>query len=127
MTPRRKIALDYALDPHNQPQGRICYNFAPKRILSQLLMCGVNDEASESPQHLNKAPKEVSARFDYIDPASHWLPVEAVYPEPFLPYVRVLCIQAPDKREHSEQIPELFKYNNIYFNKNNQKMELIVN
>ena len=69
---------------------------------------------------------EVSARFDFMDVDSKQRPYEVVYPEAFLPCIRILCIQAPDQLAGYNEIPELFHFNNVYFNGWKMRMQLSV-
>lgn len=138
MSPWRDLVVDYAhLASDSVADGRVCYNFAPKRVLSQLLMCALcydfvcgKASASESGgrgvplQRIQEAPMEVSGRFDHIHSNRQDTSSQIVYPQPFLKSIRVLCIQAPDQRKDVGEIPELFKFNNLYYNDEKQKMDL---
>lgn len=124
MSPQRRHALSYATD-RNRFGRRICYNFAPKRMLNQLLMCSRVHRHRVSSIHRRivrrSAPRRVSARFDEVYPHYEWMPWAVVYPKPFLPYIRVVCMEAP---EDDQDIPNLFQYNHLYFNTQKKKMQL---
>lgn len=119
MSPKPYEAQVYALSESNQPHGRLCYNFAPKRILSQLLVCGLCNEwtcgksSTNSPQRIHSPPIEVSARFDSISSGSRGVAFAVTYPQPFLRHIRMVCIEA----KWSGRIPELFKNNNLYYSR----------
>lgn len=123
MTPHRCSALDYTKTWSDMEHGRICYNFAPKRMLEKLLICGGDDHWSMkyTRQRIKKPPREVSARVDILHSDPQVFPHEVIYPEPFAPFIRVVCIEAPS---HEKDIPELFRFNNIYYDKRLRMMAL---
>lgn len=133
MTPRRVISLYYAQLFNNQPHGRICYNFAPRRILSRLLMCAAATSATEdhdpsvaymSSQRIKKAPRQVSARWEAVYPQCQRMRSSVVvYPRPIVPFIRVICIAAPENRHF---IPDLFEYNSLVYKQDEAKMSLSI-
>lgn len=124
-SPHRKTALEYSHSSSFKiTQRRICYNFAPKRILDSLLVCGVchhKYNAAGSTQRIKKPPKEVSLRYSDLYYEKQKMPVAVTYPQLLLPYVKVMCIEAPDEYQ---QIPALFQWNNFYYDPNTGKIQM---
>lgn len=126
MSPSGLTASSYARKSH----GRICYNFAPARQLTKLLMCGICTEArcpnsAQSSQLVTSYPGEVSANFDKVGRSRFstrqdvaW---QIVYPEQMSPFIKVICIDSPKKPEN---ILELFQYNNLQYDTSTNRLEM---
>lgn len=123
LSSRRSTAVDYALK-RSQVSPRVCYNFAPKSIMETISICALINpymfsESVDSRQRITQPLHEVSIRYDFLQ-----FPWQLVCPEPMIPYIKIICIEAPDDSDNYNDVPALFQIDDPYYERSSNEMQL---